>query len=215
MRARLIRLVLWLVSRGLFKPHVTGLENMPACGPVLLASNHVTYVDGFLIWAQISRPVRFIVWKPFFRVPGLSWALRFIQAIPVADRGPRSMRETVRLARQELLQGQIVCIFPEGSITRDGQLHPFRRGLEAIARGLDVPIVPIRLDGLWGSIFSFEGGRVFWKWPKRWRYSATISFGQPLSADSSVEAVQQAVEELGISPEDGGRTRDGVGANSQ
>jgi acyl-[acyl-carrier-protein]-phospholipid O-acyltransferase / long-chain-fatty-acid--[acyl-carrier-protein] ligase len=201
MREGFIRLVVWLVSHGLFKLRVIGQENVPARGPALLASNHVTYADGFLIWSQIPRPVRFIVWKPFFRVPGVSWVLRFINAIPVADRGPRSMRETIRLARREIAQGGIVCIFPEGSITRDGQLHPFRRGVDAIVHGLDVPIIPVYLGGLWGNVLSWEGGRVFWKWPKRLRHRATVAFGKALPADSSAEAVQRAVEQLAIDAE--------------
>lgn len=196
MRDGLIRLVLWLVSRGLFKLHIIGEENVPARGPALLASNHVTYVDGLLIWFYVPCPIRFIVWKPFFEVVGVRWVLRLIAAIPVADGGPRNMRETIQRARGALAKGNVVCIFPEGSITRSGELHRFKRGMEAIAQGLDVPIIPVHLDGLWGSVFSFEGGKAFWKWPKRWQHPATISFGSPMPAGSSADAVRQAVEQL-------------------
>jgi acyl-[acyl-carrier-protein]-phospholipid O-acyltransferase / long-chain-fatty-acid--[acyl-carrier-protein] ligase len=193
----LIRLVLWVVSRGFFKPTLVGVENVPTRGPALLASNHVTYMDGFLIWFFVPCAVRYIVWKPFFRIPGIGWALRYIEAIPVADSGPRSMRETIRLAKQQLVEGNVVCIFPEGSITRDGEMHSFRRGMESIVKGLDVPIIPVHLGGLWGNIFSFEGGRAFLKWPKRWRNPATISFGKPMPTHSSPDEVRQAVEQLG------------------
>jgi acyl-[acyl-carrier-protein]-phospholipid O-acyltransferase / long-chain-fatty-acid--[acyl-carrier-protein] ligase len=193
----LIRLVLWLVARGLFRPQLRGQENVPTRGPALVASNHLTYVDGFLIWYFISCPVRFIVWKPFFRVPLIAWGLRYIEAIPVADGGTRNMRETMRHARKQLTDGNVVCIFPEGSITRTGELQPFRRGMELMVSGLDVPIIPIHLDGLWGSIFSFEGGRAFLKWPKRLRHPATVTFGRPMPAHSSAEEVRNAIIQLG------------------
>ena len=209
MRDGLIRLGLWLVSRGLFKLQLIGEENVPAHGPALIAANHVTYVDGFLIWYFVPCPVRFLAWKPFFRVPLIGWALRFIEAIPITESGPRSMRETMRRARQQLVEGNVVCIFPEGAITRDGTLQPFRRGMEAIVRGLDIPIVPVHLGGLWGNIFSFEGGRAFWKWPRRLRYPATVTFGKPMPAHSSPAEVRRAVEQLGEMV--AGRNRAGIG----
>ena len=197
MRNGLIRFVLWVVSRGLFRLRLTGEENVPRRGPALLAANHVTYVDGFLIWYFVPCPVHFIAWNPFFRVPIIGWGLRFIDAIPVTEKGPRSVRETMRRARRQLAQGNVVCIFPEGSITRDGTLQPFRRGMESIVRGLDVLIIPVHLGGLWGNMFSFAGGRLFGKcvWPLR--YPATVTFGKPLPADASPEEVRRAVEQLG------------------
>ena len=91
----------------------------------------------------------------------------------------------------------MVCIFAEGAISRTGNMLPFHRGLEKIVEGTDVPIVPVHLDRLWGSIFSFEGGRFFWKWPKRIPYPVTVSFGAPLPANTPAPAVRQAIQELG------------------
>jgi acyl-[acyl-carrier-protein]-phospholipid O-acyltransferase/long-chain-fatty-acid--[acyl-carrier-protein] ligase len=106
------------------------------------------------------------------------------------------MVESIRAAKRELADGHIVCIFAEGAISRTGNMLPFRRGLEKIVEGTDVPIIPVHLDRLWGSIFSFEGGRFFWKWPKRVPYPVTVSFGAPLPAGTSAQAVRQAIQEL-------------------
>ena len=93
--------------------------------------------------------------------------------------------------------GHMVCVFAEGSISRTGNLLPFKRGLEKIVDGLDVPIIPVHLDRLWGSIFSFESGRFLWKWPKRIPYPVTVSFGKPMPSTSDAHAVRQALLELG------------------
>jgi len=142
----------------------------------------------------------------------IGWGLRFIEAIPVTERGLRSLRETMRRAKQQLVDGNVVCIFPEGSITRSGALQPFQRGMELMVHGLDVPIVPVYVGGLWGNIFSFEGGRAFWKWPRRLRYPATISFGKPMPAHSSPADVRRAVEQLAEEAQGGGNTNQ-LGAN--
>src|SRR5262249_55529195 len=116
-------------------------------------------------------------------------------AIPVGGTR-RDIVESIRTARQELEAGHVVCIFAEGAISRTGNLLPFKRGLEKIVDGLDVPVIPVHLDRLWGSIFSFEGGRFFWKWPKRIPYPVTVSFGEPKKAPAAQE-IRQAILEMG------------------
>ncbi len=103
----------------------------------------------------------------------------------------------IRVVCHELEQGQMVCVFPEGFITRTGNLLPFKRGLEKIMHGLNVPIIPIYLDGLWGSPFSFEGGRAFWKWPGHLRHPGTVTFGAPILASSTASKVRHVIQELG------------------
>lgn len=169
---------------------------MPLDGPALLVSNHVSYADGFLIAYCVKPMVRFLVWAPLFRFPIFNWALRIIKAIPTGIGGPRETAESIRRARQELLAGNVVCIFPEGSITRTGEMLTFKRGMEKIVDGLDVNIVPVHLDGLWGSVFSFERGGVFWKWPSRVPYPVTISFGRPMAASSTANEVRQVIQSL-------------------
>ncbi len=191
----LIRFVLWLVTHTIFRIRIVGQENVPFRGPALLVSNHLSHVDGFLVGACVQRFIRFMVWKPYYELKALNWFLRKTKAIPVG--GGRAAIEAIRGARQELTAGHVVCIFAEGAISRTGNILPFKRGMEKIMDGVDAPIIPVHLDRLWGSIFSFERGLFFWKWPKRIPYPVTVSFGNPMPANSSAHAVRQAIEELG------------------
>lgn len=190
-----IRVALWLLAHTIFKVKIVGRANIPARGPALLVSNHISYADGFLIASCVKPAIRFLAWTPFFQMRGFRWALRLIQAIPVGFGGRRDMQSIFR-AREALAAGQLVCIFPEGSMTRDGKLHPFKRGMERIAEGLQVPIVPVRVDGLWGSIFSIEGERWRWRWPRRLPYRVTICFGDHMPASSKASAVRHYIQSL-------------------
>jgi acyl-[acyl-carrier-protein]-phospholipid O-acyltransferase / long-chain-fatty-acid--[acyl-carrier-protein] ligase len=192
----LIRFSLWMLTHTIFRISIVGQENMPFRGPALLVSNHVSYADGLIIGGCIQRFVRFMVWKPIYEMKALNWFFRKMKAIPVATGNPRDALQSIRSARQELEAGHVVCIFAEGAISRTGNLLPFRRGLEKIMDGLDVPIIPVHLDRLWGSIFSFERGRFFWKWPKSIPYPVTVSFGRPMAANSAAHEVRQAIQEL-------------------
>ncbi len=174
-----IRVALWLITHTIFKVKIVGRRNIPDRGPALLVSNHISYADGFLIAHCVGPAIRFLVWTPFFSDAPFSLDSSTHQGDsrgirrPPRDGGRRETMESILRSRQELAAEQLVCIFPEGSITRDGELHPFKRGMEKIAEGLHVPIVPVRIDGLWGSIFSIEGER----WPRRLPYRVTICFG--------------------------------------
>ena len=188
-------LILRLVARALFRVEVAGREHVPSSGPALLVSNHVTYLDAFVIGCCLAPVVRFLVWKPYYHHWLLTWGFRLGKAIPIETR-PHCVIEAIRRARGELERGGVVCIFAEGAISRTGKLLPFQRGLEAIVRGVDVPIVPVHLGGLWESVFSFRGGRFFWKRPRRLRHPVVVSFGAPLPASATAREVQQAVERL-------------------
>ncbi|HYW48169.1 MAG TPA: acyl-[ACP]--phospholipid O-acyltransferase [Bryobacteraceae bacterium] len=189
-----LRFVMWLVTHSLFRIRIVGQENVPFRGPALLVSNHMSHVDGFLIGACIQRFVRFLVWKPYYEAKALNWFFRRAKAIPVS--GGRDALEAIRQAREELAAGHVVCIFAEGAISRTGNMLPFKRGLEKIVEGLDIPVVPVHLDRLWGSIFSFEQGKFFWKWPKRIPYPVTVSFGAPMPSATPSREVRQAIQEL-------------------
>jgi acyl-[acyl-carrier-protein]-phospholipid O-acyltransferase/long-chain-fatty-acid--[acyl-carrier-protein] ligase len=193
----LIRFVLWMATHTIFRIRIVGQENVPFRGPALLVANHMSHVDGFLISASVQRFVRFMVWRPFYEMPLLRGFFRLAGAIPVGTRSIREVLEAVRRARHELAAGEVVCIFAEGAISRTGNLLPFKSGLEKIVAGTDVPIIPVHLDRLWGSIFSFERGRFFWKWPKRVPYPVTVSFGRSLPPTATAHQVRQAILELG------------------
>ncbi|MEO8050296.1 MAG: acyl-[ACP]--phospholipid O-acyltransferase [Acidobacteriota bacterium] len=193
----LISRMLWIILRALFRAKVAGTKNIPLRGPALLVANHVTRADGFLIAACVPRLIRFMVWKPYYEAPLINRLFSCIKAIPIGTNGPRDVLASIRLAREELRNGNLVCIFAEGSVTRIGNLLPFKRGMEKIVEGLDVPIVPIYLDGLWGRVLSFSGEKSFWKRPRRSTHPVTISFGSPLAPHSAAEDVRLAVQALG------------------
>jgi len=192
----LVRFILWLATHTLFKIRIAGQNNVPFRGPALLVANHMSHVDGFLISACVQRFIRFMVWKPYYEMKALHWFFELAKSIPVGASGRRDTVDSIRRARKELEESHVVCIFAEGAISRTGNMLPFKRGLEKIVDGLDVPVIPVHLDRLWGSIFSFEGGRFFWKWPKSVPYPVTVSFGPPLPSSSTAQEVRQAIQEL-------------------
>ncbi|MBZ5625690.1 MAG: MFS transporter [Acidobacteriia bacterium] len=191
-----IRFVLWLLTHTIFRIRIVGQENVPFRGPALLVSNHMSHVDGFLVGACVQRFIRFMVWKPYYEAKALNWFFRKTMAIPVGRGNRREMIESINTAREAIADGHVVCIFAEGAISRTGNMLPFKRGLEKIVDGLDVPIVPVHIDRLWGSIFSFEHGKFFWKWPKRLPYPVTVSFGAPMPPTTAAHEVRQAIQEL-------------------
>ncbi len=190
----LIRFVLWMLTHTVYNIRIVGQENVPAKGPALLVCNHLSFADGLLVGACIQRFVRFMAWSGFFKSGPLAWLLKTMKAIPVAP--GKDARGAIERARAELEAGHVVCIFAEGAISRTGNPLPFRRGLELIAGKLDVPVIPVHLDQVWGSIFSFKGGRFFWKRPDRLPRPVTVSFGRPLVRPSSWQ-VRRAMLELG------------------
>ncbi|HWC98615.1 MAG TPA: acyl-[ACP]--phospholipid O-acyltransferase [Candidatus Sulfopaludibacter sp.] len=192
----LIRFLLWIVTHTLFRIRIVGQENVPFRGPALLVSNHMSHIDGFLIGACVQRFIRFMVWKPYYQMKPLNWFLRKTYAIPVGTSNAREAVEAIRAARRQLEAGHVVCIFAEGAITRTGNMLPFKRGMEKIVAGTNVPVIPVHLDGVWGSIFSFEGGKFFWKWPKTIPYAVTVSFGAPMASGVAAHEVRQAIQEL-------------------
>ncbi|MBZ5675192.1 MAG: AMP-binding protein [Acidobacteriia bacterium] len=194
----LVRLGVRCLIAALYRIRVLGSEHVPAQGGALLVSNHVSLMDGFLVgWAARHRHVRFMIWRPYYDHWAFRGLLRALRTIPVDLGGPRAMTAAIQSARRELEAGHVVCIFAEGSVTRTGNLLPFKRGMEKIAEGLNVPVIPVHLDRVWLSIFSFAGGQFLGKTPSRWPYPVTVSFGAPLPKPATAWAARQAVEELG------------------
>jgi acyl-[acyl-carrier-protein]-phospholipid O-acyltransferase/long-chain-fatty-acid--[acyl-carrier-protein] ligase len=149
-----------------------------------------------MVGGSLPRLVRFMLHRDYYNIKGLTWFFRLMHAIPVSANNRRDIVQSLKHARNELDKGHVVCIFAEGAITRSGRLLPFKRGFEKIVEGTSVPIIPVHLDQLWGSIFSFKDGKFFWKWPRHWSYPVTVSFGVPLPSHTSVPAVRSAVAEL-------------------
>ena len=190
-----VRFSLWLLTHTVYRIRIIGQQHVPVRGPALLVCNHLSHVDGFLVGASVQRFIRFLVYRPYYEQPLVRMFLSRMHAIPI---GPgRDAVDALQQARQELRSGHVVCIFAEGEISRTANLLPFKRGLERIAGGLDVPIIPVYIDRVWGSIFSFERGRFFWKWPRRFPYAVTVAFGSPLPSTATAPEVRLAVMELG------------------
>ncbi|MGH9675901.1 MAG: AMP-binding protein, partial [Candidatus Acidiferrum sp.] len=191
-------MLFWIATHTIYRLDVAGRENIPARGGALLTPNHVSLADAVLLLSSIDRPVRFIMFKESYEHPLVKPFAKIMGVIPIASNlGPREMIHSLRRATQALQDGELVCIFPEGQMTRIGQMLPFRRGMERIIKGVDVPIIPVNLDGVWGSIFSFAGGRFLWKFPRHLPYPVRVTFGKPMSSTATSQEVRKAVQDLG------------------
>ncbi len=190
------RVILWVLAHTIYRLRVEGMAQLPAQGPAVLVGNHLSFVDSILIAASVRRSVRFLVYRRYYEHPALQGLMRRIHAIPVSAEGTDAAI-ALELAREALRAGHLVCIFAEGAVSRTGNLLPFTRGFAAIVQGLAVPVVPVYLDRIWGSIFSFKGGRVFWKMPARVPFPVTVAFGRPLPASTTATQARLALMELG------------------
>jgi acyl-[acyl-carrier-protein]-phospholipid O-acyltransferase/long-chain-fatty-acid--[acyl-carrier-protein] ligase len=192
-----LRLLLWFVTHTVYRIRVLGRDNVPEKGGALFVSNHMSFVDVLLLMASTDRPIRFLMLKDIYDRAFMKPFARIMGAIPVSSElRPRDMIISLRTASDAIRNGEIVCIFAEGQITRTGQMLPFHRGFERIMKGIDAPIVPVNLHGVWGSIFSFERNRFLWKLPQRLPYPVTVSFGAWLPATATAGEVRRAVQEL-------------------
>jgi len=193
----LLRLIVWVLVHSVYRMRVQGRENIPAKGGALLVSNHLSLVDALLLGGSTDRHVRFLIFKGLYDRPIIGLFARAARAIPISsEQRPREMIRSLRTASEAIRNGEVICIFAEGQMTRIGQLLPFRRGFERIMKNVDAPIIPVHLDGVWGSIFSFERGRFLWKLPHRALHPITVSYGKVLPSTSTAVEVRQAVQEL-------------------
>ncbi|MDF1744439.1 MAG: MFS transporter, partial [Gimesia sp.] len=194
-----IRAIVWMVSRTIYKLRVCGHENLPKKGGALLVANHVSWLDGVFLILTSSRPVRMVAFSTYVQNPWIRWLTELYNTIPInIDDGPKALMASIKSARQAITDGELVCIFAEGKLTRSGYLQPFQSGLMKIIKGTKAPVIPVYIDELWGSIFSFHGGKFFWKWPRRWPYPVSIRFGEPILHPENEKHVQKVVQDLGV-----------------
>lgn len=192
-----IRFLLWIFTHTIYRIRVVGRDNIPDKGGALFVSNHLSMVDALLLLASTDRTVRFMMLKDIHDRPWIKPFARIMGVIPISSQQrPREMIQSLTSARDAIQRGEVVCIFAEGQITRIGQMLPFRRGFERIMEGVEAPIIPVSLDGVWGSIFSFAEGRFYWKLPRRIPFPVIINFGRPMAAHSTPFQVRQVVQEL-------------------
>jgi acyl-[acyl-carrier-protein]-phospholipid O-acyltransferase / long-chain-fatty-acid--[acyl-carrier-protein] ligase len=195
--AILLRIFLWLFSRTCYCITAISPDNVPAQGGALLVSNHISFVDLLLILASTRRSVRFLLPQVVCAAWWLKPFVRLLRVIPLPPESqPCEFIRALHLARDCIRQGGLVGIFPENNISRIGVLLPFRREFERMMEGVDAPIIPVCLDSVWGSIFSFHQRRFFWKVPLRLPYPVTISFGKPLPPTTTAFEARCVIQEL-------------------
>lgn len=195
----LVRLCVLILTKTLYRHRIEQFENLPKKGPILLVANHISVIDALFVMAAVDRPVRFIVNEAYYHKRFIHPIAKLMNAIPVmSTSSPRVLLESLRKATEALEHGEIVCIFPEGQVSHTGKMLPFRRGMEIIAKGVSCPIVPIHIANVWGSIFTFERGKFYIKWPKKFSYSVTITFGKPLPANTPVSTLFRVIQEMEV-----------------
>jgi 1-acyl-sn-glycerol-3-phosphate acyltransferase len=196
----LLRFIDWILINTLYRIRTAGLEHIPEQGPVLLVCNHISFMDPLIILGSVRRPVRFVTYYKIFNIPVVKYVFRVAKAIPIASAKEDAgiMQRAFEEVDKELAAGHIVCIFPEGGITRDGAMQGFRPGVEKILARRPVPVVPMALRGLWGSIFSRRDsmlGRM--RVPRRFRSKIELVAGPPVAAaDATAAALEAKVREL-------------------
>ena len=153
----------------MYRLRKTNLDAVPATGPALLVCNHVSFVDALVVAAAFRRPVRFVMDHRIYASPWLNWVFRAGGVIPIAPRSENPALTEAAFTRtaSALAGGELVCIFPEGKITYDGSLNPFRAGVQRIVADSPVPVIPMALRGLWGSFFSRRFGSAMSHFPRR------------------------------------------------
>ena len=186
--ADFVRLLCTTLMRVIYRVRVVNREAMPREGGVLLLANHMTYADAALLATASDRPLRFIIWDEWYAEPKLQGFLKLFDTVPIS---PKRAKEAIRTVGDALKAGDCVCLFPEGQITRVGMLNEVLKGFEVMARLAHAPVVTAYMDGLWGSVVSFSGGKFLGKWPKAFRYPVAIHFSNAMTAkQATAEAVR-------------------------
>jgi acyl-[acyl-carrier-protein]-phospholipid O-acyltransferase/long-chain-fatty-acid--[acyl-carrier-protein] ligase len=190
----LLRLALGLLGRAFYRVTPVGLEELPATGGVLLVPNHISYVDAVILQLACPRPIRFLVYDQIYQSVFLRWGLRLLGAIPIS---PKKARAAIETAVNALAHGEVVCLFPEGGLTRTATLQKLNRGYELIARKARVPVMPVWLENVWGSVFSYYGGNFFWKTPRLVPLRVWLYFSAPIVAsEATPEKVRRRLYDL-------------------
>jgi 1-acyl-sn-glycerol-3-phosphate acyltransferase len=196
----LMRFITWVLVNTLYRVRVDGLENIPEEGPALLVCNHVSFMDPLLLMANLRRPARFVMYYKIFNIPLLKFVFRTAKAIPIAGQkeDPAILQRAYDEVDAALADGEIVCIFPEGGLTKDGDIAPFRPGVARILERRPVPVVPLALRGLWGSVWSRRDSMMHRaRLPRRFRARVELVAGAPYSpVDAQLETLEARVREL-------------------
>lgn len=195
-----MRFLAWIYVRIMYRIDVRGVEDhVPDEGPALLVCNHVSYMDPLILSSAVPRPIRFVMYYKIFNTPGASWIFKAAQAIPIAGKSEDAelMQNAFDEVDKALADGELVCIFPEGRLTPDGEIGPFKNGLERILAKRPVPVVPMAIQGMWASIFSRKGIKSFRRIPGRIRaHIAVIADAPQDGATANAAELERKVKSL-------------------
>ncbi len=193
-----LRFVIYILSHTMYRVSSRGLDNIPAEGAAVLVANHVSYVDALLIGGAVRRPVRFVMEKAIYDLPLANWLFKAARTIPICSKQKDEAVYEAAFAsiKRELEQGNLVCIFPEGRLTKTGDMDSFRPGIERILSETPVPVVPMALQGLWGSFFSHHGKGAFKFKGRFWSKVTLIASNAVPAAQASAAALEAKVRAL-------------------
>jgi len=195
----LLRFLAWMLVTFIYRLEKRGIEHIPERGPALLICNHVSFADAIVISAACPRPIRFIMESSIFKIPVLSTIFRGMKAIPVAPaREDHDVYERAfQIVAKELRDGNLVCIFPEGRLTADGEIREFRPGMMRILSETPVPVIPMALTGLWDSMFSRKYPHLWQRWPRRFWAKISLRIGEPIDPRAAdIVSLRARVAEL-------------------
>ena len=196
----LMRFITWVMVNTLYRVRVDGMQNLPEEGAALLVCNHVSYMDPMLLMANLPRPARFVMYYKIFNAPLLRFVFRTAKAIPIAGykQDPEILQHAYDAIDEALAAGELVCIFPEGALTRDGDIATFRNGVEKILARRPVPVVPMALRGLWGSVWSWRDSMLHRsRLPRRFRARVELVVDPALAPDqATVTTLEARVRDL-------------------
>lgn len=179
------RFMVWLVSHTMYRVTHKNLTHIPEKGGALIVCNHVSYMDALLLAGACPRPIRFLMDRDIYNLPMIRGFCRACKVVPIDATDRKSVMKAFVDVSKRLERGELVCVFPEGQLTYDGEMGPFMRGIDLIIKRSPVPVIPVAVQGLWGSIFSREGGRALLKMPKRFWSKVTIVAGEPIQPEET------------------------------
>ncbi|MEK1907597.1 MAG: MFS transporter [Pseudomonas sp.] len=190
-----MRFLIWLLGHSMYRVRHQGLEAIPDEGAAVVVCNHVSFVDALLIGGAVRRPMRFVMYYKIYNLPVLNFIFRTAGTVPIAGRSedPEVYEQAFKRIAQYLEDGEVVCIFPEGKLTTTGEIDEFKAGVERILSANPVPVIPMALQGLWGSFFSRDPSKGLFR---RFWSRITVVAGQPLPADTGRLVLQEQVSAL-------------------
>ncbi|MBN2640888.1 MAG: MFS transporter [Victivallales bacterium] len=199
----LLRCVILILSRTLYRMELNGIERLPDKGPALLVSNHVSFGDMLVITACSPRKIYFMMHEDFYNLPVLNWFARWVQFIKVpATEKPGELRKLFTRVRELLREGNMVCVFPEGRITANGIMQGFRSGIKPLLpEDVDVPVFPVRLGMMWGSLLNLHENKIKISLPHEFPIPVSLTIGTPVSPELSAYQARQVISEIAAETE--------------